>query len=137
MDEQTSKKFFEDGIAKLRNIADVMGMTASDIVVDGNVVYVSLPCRKDGKRYCLQVKYEKDYPEEPLDCLFVDPITHQESGPGVWPDDGSNAFKRGENPPWICMAGTKSWKTRHGDPIDPSCRLMNRLVFSIYSQMNK
>lgn len=136
MDSQASVDFLQDGIDKLKKLTEDMGISESDVILE-NTVYVKLPCLKNNRSYLLRIDCN-DYPIEPADYKFVNPQTKLDSSPEDWPNDNNQGFKIVENPRWICIVGTREYKKRHpGSPIDPNENLLHRVVFHIFSQMNK
>ena len=76
-------------------------------------IFANLKQKSTGKDFLLRVDCGKEFPLEPADYKFVNPDTRNDDGPEFWPIHNQNAFKTGENPRWICLAGTLAYKKQH------------------------
>jgi len=136
MDEAASEQFLEKSINRIKEGSKQMGFSESEVMLEGNDLFILMPSSKYNRKYMLKVSIYEGYPINAADYLFVDTETKQEKGIEHWPNDGGQAFKL-ENPPWICMAGTRAW-ILHGHPNQgPQTNLIENVVFSIWVKLNK
>ena len=136
MDETASKRFLEESIVRIKRMAGYLGVSETEIIVETTDVYVPLLSSKYNRKFMLRVRVDSEYPVNPADYVFVNPENRYEEGIAYWPNDGGQAFKL-ENPPWICMAGTRAW-VQHGHP-NPGARvnLIENVAFSVFAKLNK
>jgi hypothetical protein len=136
MDIAASRKFLENSINRLREVAPQLGIASNDVVQKDGQIYVLIRSRTYGRNFTLRASVDNAYPENPADYAFVNPENWQDSNVAHWPNDGGQAFKL-ENPPWICMAGTRAW-VQHNHP-NPGFQtnLIENVVFSVFSKLNK
>jgi hypothetical protein len=123
-------------IEKLKRGIITEYISSSDIVEDGKVIFLNLPVIKQDKRFLLRIDYDEKFPQEPADYKFVNPNTKADDDKQYWPDDNQQAFKAGENPRWICLAGTKEYKNKHEGKYNPNTNSLSQTVFHIFRQMN-
>lgn len=136
MDETASKRFLEESIMRIKRMATHLGILETEIVVDASDVFVPFQSSKFNRRFMLRVRVDSEYPVNPADYIFVNPENRNEEGIPHWPNDGGQAFKL-ENPPWLCMAGTRAW-VQHGHPNSGTkFNLIENVVFSIFAKLSK
>jgi hypothetical protein len=99
--------------ARLRELMKVLPIR--DVTQVGFVVYVTFERRRDGKTYVLRFRCD-GFPITPASVHFVDAKTREDDGTHVWPADGEQAIKRGSNPRFICLPGTREYHQAHGAP---------------------
>ena len=133
MDESASKKFLEQTLKRLERARAQLG---AEIQVTDGQIFILLPSVRFNRQFMLKATPDGSYPENPADYCFVNPKTKCDEGITHWPNNGGQAFKL-ENPPWICMEGTRAW-IKHGHP-NPGLQknLIENVVFSIFAKLNK
>lgn len=136
MDNELTKKLFEKEITKLRKVMSE-DLKPEDIVVNERNIYIKLPKKKTDDVFFLKATCDENFPLEPADYVFVNPNTKQEDSKDHWPDDNNQSFKVGENPRWICLAGTKEYKKRHPEhKFNSKVNTLSQTVFHIFRQIN-
>jgi hypothetical protein len=79
----------------------------------GTTIFVTFLHPKNGRPYMLRYRCD-GYPLRLPSTHFVDPETHEDTGPAVWPSDGEQAIKTSPNPRFICLPGTREYHESHG-----------------------
>lgn len=99
--------------------------------VDGAIIFVHMTGR-GGRKFLLRISCGADYPMNPPSYAFLDPSTGDDAGVECWPEDGNEAFKTYENPPWMCVAGTLEYMQHHPDHrFDPNVHSICQTVAQI------
>lgn len=99
--------------------------------VDGAIIFVHMTGR-GGRKFLLRISCGTDYPMNPPSYAFLDPSTGDDAGVECWPEDGNEAFKTYENPPWMCVAGTLEYMQHHPDHrFDPNVHSICQTVAQI------
>jgi hypothetical protein len=113
-------------------------MDVNDIVIEGKIVYIYFPTKSDNKKFLLKITCDGEFPLEPADYVFVNPVTKQDDGLEFWPNEGQEAFKiDNQNPRWICLAGTREYKKHHSEhQFNPKVNSLAQTVFHIFRQIN-
>lgn len=133
MDESASAAFLDQSIARLEQAKPQLG---AEIQLEARRIFVLLPSSRFNRQFLLAITVIDGYPETPADYGFLNPMTKLDEGTANWPNDGGQAFKL-ENPPWICMEGTRAW-VQHNHPNPGIQRnLIENVVFSIFAKLNK
>jgi hypothetical protein len=137
MDETASRRFLDESIIRIKRMAPQLGILETEIVVDASDIFVPFQSSKLNRRFMLRVWVDGEYPINPADYVFVNPESRKEEGIPYWPNDGGQAFKL-ENPPWLCMAGTRAWVQKGGHP-NPGTKfnLIENVLFSIFAKLSK
>jgi hypothetical protein len=135
MDENATKQFVQESIRRLRRMTPILGVSEDKVEIANGDIFVPVPSTKHNRPFMIRARPDGEYPTSPSDYVFVDPTAKGE-GVQFWPNDGGQAFKL-DNPPWICMAGTKGW-IQHGHPNPgPRVNLIENVVYSIFVKLNK
>ena len=111
LDESASLAFVNAQVGKLRLLSQHLSIDTIDL--ENSDVYVTLVRMKDGKKYTIRLRCD-GYPLTAPSVVFVNPADRRSEGGQFWPDDGNRAFKRSENPPFICVRGIREYHQRHG-----------------------
>lgn len=136
MDNELTKKLFEKEVTKLRKVMSD-DLKPEDIAVEERSIYIKLPKKKTDDIFLLKVTCDENFPLDPADYVFVNLDTKQEDSKDNWPEDNNQAFKVGENPRWICLAGTKEYKKRHQEhKFNSKVNTLSQTVFHIFRQIN-
>jgi hypothetical protein len=105
--------------------------------VDGDdhiTLYVRLTHRNHPERIrMLRLVYGPGFPTERPREGFIDPENPDQEGIEFWIDDGERAFKRGHNPPVICLEGTWGFHQVLHRERDPLRANLNKLLLEIQS----
>ncbi len=133
MDESASLAFVNDQVRKLRLLSQELSLDAVDL--ENWDVYVTLVRRKDGKKYTIRLRCD-GYPLTAPSVVFVNPVDRKAEGGEFWPDDGNRAFKRTENPPFICVRGIREYHQRHGDQFSQDDVSLSGIVAMLVTMMN-
>lgn len=135
MDTELSDSIFEQETRKLRDVMSGLS-PESEITIEGRTIFVNLSS-KDGKRYLLRIDCNENFPLEPPIYKFVNPVTRLDDNIVYWPNDGQQSFKTNEPVRWICIAGTRDYKNRHGEHrFDLKTYPFAQTVFHILRQIN-
>ena len=136
MDEMLAKLEIESEIEKLDSlITEWIG--PDRITQEGNTIYVKLRKKDDEREFLLKVSCGKEFPLIPADYIFINPETKNDDSLEHWPVYNQNAFKTGENPRWICIAGTSEYKKHHPEhQFNPKINSLNQTVFHIFREIN-
>lgn len=135
MDSVLATKLFEQELAKLKKVMSD-DLINSDIFIE-KIIYVNLPRKNDGIKFLLKITCDEEFPLEPADYMFVNPVSKKDDDKQYWPTDNNQAFKLDENPRWICLAGTKEYKKRHPDhQFNSKIHTLSQTVFHILRQIN-
>lgn len=133
MDKGASQAFLDQSLERLQQAKLQLG---AEIKVEDLRIFVLLPSSRFNRKFLLAITIIDGYPETPADYRFLNPLTKADEGVANWPNDGGQAFKL-ENPPWICMEGTRGW-VQHNHPNPGVQRnLIENVVFSIFAKLNK
>jgi hypothetical protein len=136
MDEDASKAFVEEQVERLRQCAGLL--LIEDVKTVGWDVFVTLNRRKDGKKYTIRLRCDGGYPLNPPSVVFVNPNDYALEGNQFWPDDGEQAFKRSQNPPFICVPGIREYHSRHqGTKSTTRDVSIPKIVTELVTMMNK
>ena len=102
-----------------------------------STIFANLRQESTGKDFLLRVDCEENFPLEPADYKFVNPDTRNDDGPQFWPTYNTNAFKTGETPRWICIAGTLGYKKHHSDyKYNPRVNSISQTVHHVFLEIN-
>ena len=105
--------------------------------VENNSLFVNLPRKSDGQCFLLRVDLPESFPLDPANYYFINPKNKTERSSQFWPNDEEKSFKiSGQNPPWICLAGTSEYKSRHDNKYDHSTHKLSQIIIHIYRQIN-
>jgi len=100
--DAASVALVEEQVAKLRELAPALSIDS--VEQQGVDVYVTFRRRRDGRNYVLRFRCD-GYPVQPPSVLFVDPVSRENSGLDIWPNDGEQAIKRSwPTPSSVCPA---------------------------------
>lgn len=137
MDALLANALFEEEVNKLRKGMSIW-MNVNDIAIEGKTVYIYLPKKSDNKKFLLKIVCDGEFPLEPADYVFINPITKQDNGLEFWPNDGQDAFKtENQNLRWICLAGTREYKKHHLEhQFNPKVNSLVQTTFHIFKQIN-
>jgi len=136
MNVVASRNFLVNSVNRLRDVAPQLGITKNDVVQKGQEVFVLIRSNKYNRNFMLRVLVDDAYPENPAEYGFVNPENESDASIAYWPNDGGQAFKL-DNPPWICIAGTRAWM-QHSHPHPGfQTNLIENVVFSVFAKMNK
>jgi len=136
MDEMLAKLETESEIKKLdKLITEWIGQNR--VIQEGNIIYVKLRKVDDEREFLLKVSCGEEFPLVPADYIFVNPETKNDDSTEHWPAYNQNAFKTGENPRWVCIAGTLGYKNHHTDhKFNPKINSLSQTVFHIFREIN-
>lgn len=98
--------------AKLEALIEAT-LPITSIERSGTTVLVTFTHPKSSRPFTLRYRCD-GYPLVPPSTHFVDPTTHEDTGPSVWPTDGEQAIKTTSNPRFICLPGTREYHQSHG-----------------------
>ena len=100
-------------------------------------IFANLQQESTGKKFLLRVDCGENFPIEPADYKFVNSDTQTDDGSDYWPVYNTNAFKTGETPRWICIAGTLEYKKHHPDyNHDPMVNSISQTVHHVFLEIN-
>jgi hypothetical protein len=136
MDEIASRAFLQEQVERLRQCAGLLMM--EDVQADGWDVFVTLNSKKDGKKYTIRLRCDNGYPLNPPSVVFVNPNNHGSEGNEFWPNDGERAFKKSQNPPFICILGVREYHSRHQETKFTTRDVsLSKIVTELVTMMNK
>src|SRR5437773_2461712 len=114
MIEAATLAIVNDQVAKLQRLVGAFPIQAIEHI--GVVVYIAFTHPRHGTTYVVRFRCD-GYPLTPASVHFVDPVSHEDTGPHVWATDGEQAIKTQANPRFICLPGTREYHQHHGGPI--------------------
>jgi hypothetical protein len=136
MDEVASRTFLQAQVELLQQCTGFL--LIEDLRVDGWDVFVTLTSKKDEKKYTIRLRCDGGYPLNPPSVVFVNPANHSAEGNEFWPNDGERAFKRSQNPPFICVPGIREYHSHHqGTPFTTRDVSLSKIVTELVTMMNK
>lgn len=136
MDEIASKVFLLEQVGLLRQYT--VYLSIEDLRIDGWDVFVTLTGKKDGKKYTIRLRCDGGYPLNPPSVVFVNPNNNGMEGNEFWPNDGERAFKKSQNPPFICVPGIREYHSRHqGTNFTTRDASLPKIVTELVTMMNK
>ena len=135
MDELASLAFVKDQFQKLSLIS--RELLISELKLEGWDVFVTLVRRKDGRKHTVRLRCDNGYPLRAPSVVFVNPDDMKIEGQQFWPEDGERAFKRSNNPPFICVRGIREYHERHNEAFNPADASLPGIVTMIVTMMNR
>jgi hypothetical protein len=113
-----------------QKLLDLMEADLPITAVDrsGTTVFVTFTHPKNGRMYVLRFRCD-GFPLTPASTHFVNPQTHEDTGPDVWPTDGEQAIKTTSNPRFLCLPGTREYHAAHGTVIPEVHSLSLAVIF--------
>jgi len=122
-------------VERLKAISKELSLDAVEL--ENWDVFVTFVRMKDNHRYTMRLRCDNGYPLAAPSVTFVNPENRGVEGGQFWPDDGNRAFKKSDNPPFICVRGIREYHQRHGgEQFTQADASLTRIVAMLVTMMN-